>query len=96
LLRPGANDPDDAPALRFRERTGLHDLDDVANVGRVGFVVSVADGPALQQLAIESLVSDCAFWGDLSEERLRDLEAAIAASRIVVLRRARGLTERRS
>jgi hypothetical protein len=48
----------------------------------------------LQQLQVGTLVDECSFWGDLPEERLADLDAAIAASRIVVLRRARGLSAR--
>jgi mRNA-degrading endonuclease toxin of MazEF toxin-antitoxin module len=50
--------------------------------------------PRLQQLAVDTLVRECEFWGELSEDRLADLDAAIAASRIVVLRRARGLSAR--
>jgi hypothetical protein len=48
----------------------------------------------LQQLQLDTLVDDCNFWGELSEDRLADLDAAIAASRIAVLRRARGLSGR--
>lgn len=45
----------------------------------------------LQQFAIETLVSECSFWGELPKDRLAELDVAIAASSIVVLRRARGL-----
>lgn len=47
----------------------------------------------LQQFQVDTLVDECAFWGDLPEHRLPELDAAIAACRIVVLRRARGLSE---
>jgi hypothetical protein len=48
----------------------------------------------LQQFRLETLVDACSFWGELAPGRLQDLEAAIAASRIVVLRRARGIEAR--
>src|SRR6266403_1618376 len=43
LLGAGADDPDDPPPLELRQRAGLHDLDDVADVGGVLLVVGVAD-----------------------------------------------------
>jgi hypothetical protein len=47
----------------------------------------------LRRFDVATIVGDCMFWGQLSPERLQDLEAAIAASRIVVLRRSRHLPE---
>jgi hypothetical protein len=47
----------------------------------------------VRRFDVSTIVDDCMFWGRLSAERLQDLEAAIAASRIVVLRRSRRLPE---
>jgi hypothetical protein len=48
----------------------------------------------VQQFQVDTLVDECAFWGELPADRRSDLEAAIKACRIVVLRRARGLPQR--
>src|SRR4051812_23388953 len=52
LLGAGADDADDPPSLELREGPRLHDLDDVAEVGRVGLVVGVADRAPLEELAV--------------------------------------------
>jgi len=43
---------DDAPAFQTANRTGLHDLDLVANLGLVLLVVNVHDGLAIDHLVI--------------------------------------------
>src|SRR3954464_3447494 len=52
LLGPRADDPDDPPPLELRQRAGLHDLDDVAQVGLVRLVVTMADGASPEHLAV--------------------------------------------
>ncbi len=51
----GFDDADDAPALELRKRTGLHDLDLIARLALVLFVVSVQDGTALDFLPVDGV-----------------------------------------
>ena len=46
----------------------------------------------LRPFDVAIVLSECSYWGTIAPDRLVDIEAAIAASRIVVLRRSRGLS----
>src|SRR5579871_1728869 len=50
--RRAGDDAEQPPVLHLRQRAGLHDLDHVALVRIVVLVVNVADGPALDVLAV--------------------------------------------
>src|SRR5437588_13047479 len=52
LRRRLGHDPDQPPVLILRQRPRLHDLDGVADVRLVLLVVDVADGAALDVLAV--------------------------------------------
>src|SRR5579885_904140 len=56
LLRRLGDNTEQTPVLGFRQRPRFHDLDRVTDVRFIGLVVDLADGPALDVLAVAGML----------------------------------------